>query len=155
MDFLVQYWWAIPIGLIVLAFTLRRGPRNIPIDWETLATFLQEDGQIKQIDRSHEEPGSDLVLWLRDTTGSVTYRRKSRLRKTIETIDVVRHGETGFTATFENEVPTCHLHNAGREGGDVPLDAIQETILHDLLLRVRQQASPYLHPGRHGHSNAL
>lgn len=151
MDSLTQYWWAVPLGaLLWLAF--RKGPRNTPINWDTLATFLRDASQMERIDLSKtEKTDADVAVQFRNATDSVKYHRSLRRGINIETMDVLRRGEAGFVATFHDGVPTILTRIGGSETRNPHLNPGQETALLGLLRRCRKYAS---NPPA-GHGNAL
>lgn len=143
MDWL-QNNYAVAVALVLALFALlilRRGPRNTPLDWGTLADFLRGNSPIERIELDERErAGADMAVQLKDAIGSAKYKRSHQENVRIETLNILRFGEAGFIVTFRDEKLIHFSRVTGAHIRNPQFSAQQSMILLELLRRVRKLA---------------
>jgi hypothetical protein len=128
---------------LIVALGLRRGPQVLPLDWQTLGTFMRERKSLEVRVMDAEEKGpADFGVQFRDETGdSAKYFRSRRNGRRLETLDVLRRGQVGFTASFADEKLIEFARPATYRTSQPNLPDWKMTVLIALLRRIRSHAN--------------
>ena len=136
----------IPAIMLLAWYSWKTQPKNLPLDWSTLSTFMRNPCEYEMILNPNDRGlNADFGIQFRSVRESVMYFVTERADEKVETLDLNRKGYAGFIVTFFNgEVGTLQ-RIAGRTSRHPQLQPQQHTALEGLLKRVRAETKKHRH----------